>query len=62
MFDLQDIQPVGPVRRVDELGRIVLPKDLREATGVKENDAFEIFADAETGRSLLIPCKKEAEK
>ena len=62
MFDLQDIHPVGPVRRVDELGRIVLPKDLREATGVKENDAFEIFADAETGRFLLIPCKKEAKK
>lgn len=62
MFDLKDFHPAGLVRRVDELGRIVLPQGLREATGVKENDAFEIYADAETGRFLLIPCKKEAEK
>lgn len=33
----------GIVRRVDELGRIVIPKELRRVFGIDEGDALEIF-------------------
>ncbi|MBR3198714.1 MAG: AbrB/MazE/SpoVT family DNA-binding domain-containing protein [Bacilli bacterium] len=33
------------VRRIDELGRIVLPKDLREALRIKSGDNLEIFIE-----------------
>lgn len=38
-------QQTGIVRRIDELGRIVIPKVLRQEAEIKEGDAFEIFLD-----------------
>ncbi len=35
----------GIVRRVDELGRVVLPKELRKTYDIKEKDPIEIFVD-----------------
>lgn len=37
----------GMVRRMDDLGRLVVPKKIRNAIGVKEGDPFEIFVDVE---------------
>lgn len=37
----------GIVRRVDELGRIVLPKELRDAMNIHEKTPFEIIVDSE---------------
>ena len=37
----------GIVRRVDDLGRVVIPKELRRAIRVKEGDPLEIFVDRE---------------
>ena len=39
------MKSTGIVRRVDELGRIVLPKELRKAMGIEIRDALEIFTD-----------------
>ena len=36
---------VGIVRRIDELGRIVIPKEIRKTLRIKEGDPLEIFAD-----------------
>lgn len=33
----------GIIRRIDDIGRIVIPKDIRRKLRVKESDAFEIF-------------------
>lgn len=33
----------GVVRRVDELGRIVIPKELRRTMGISELDPMEIY-------------------
>ena len=33
----------GIVRRIDELGRIVLPIELRRTLGISEHDALEIY-------------------
>ncbi len=35
----------GIVRKVDELGRIVLPKELRVTLNIKEKDPLEIYVD-----------------
>jgi AbrB family transcriptional regulator (stage V sporulation protein T) len=33
----------GIVRRVDDLGRVVIPKEVRRSLGIKEGDPLEIF-------------------
>lgn len=35
------------VRRIDDLGRIVIPKEIRRSFRIKEGDPLEIFTDAE---------------
>jgi AbrB family transcriptional regulator, transcriptional pleiotropic regulator of transition state genes len=35
----------GIVRNIDQLGRIVLPKELRKSLGIDINDTIEIFYD-----------------
>lgn len=37
----------GIVRKVDELGRIVIPMELRRTLGIGEKDALEIFVSSE---------------
>lgn len=37
----------GIVRRMDELGRIVIPKELRKTLRLKEGDEMEIFPDGD---------------
>ena len=41
------MKPTGIVRRVDELGRIVIPIELRRTLDIAEKDALEIYVDAE---------------
>ncbi|MDR1069763.1 MAG: AbrB/MazE/SpoVT family DNA-binding domain-containing protein [Gracilibacteraceae bacterium] len=41
------IKSIGIVRKVDELGRVVLPIELRRTLGIDEKDALEIYVDEE---------------
>nr|WP_283245797.1 AbrB/MazE/SpoVT family DNA-binding domain-containing protein [Ligaoa zhengdingensis] len=41
------IKSTGIVRKVDELGRIVLPKELRNTLDIKEKDSLEIYVDGD---------------
>lgn len=41
------MKSTGIIRKVDELGRIVLPKELRTILAIEERDAMEIFMDGE---------------
>ena len=41
------MKATGIVRKVDELGRIVLPKELRRTLGINDDDPVEIFVDDE---------------
>ena len=41
------MKATGIVRRVDDLGRIVLPKDLRQTMGIRTGDPMEIYTDAD---------------
>ena len=38
----------GIVRRVDDLGRVVIPKEIRRTMGIKEGEPLEIYVDHET--------------
>ena len=39
------MKSTGVVRKVDELGRIVLPIEIRKVLDIKQKDALEIFTD-----------------
>ncbi len=45
------MQDTGIVRRIDELGRVVIPKEIRKTLRIKESDPLEIFTDKD---SLII--------
>lgn len=41
------MKATGIVRKVDELGRVVIPMELRRTLGIGEKDPLEIFTDGE---------------
>ena len=67
------MKSTGIVRKVDELGRIVLPIELRRTLDIAERDELEIYLDDDkvvlkkyepscifcgSGRSLIAYCRK----
>jgi len=45
------VKSTGIVRKVDELGRIVLPIELRRTLDIAEKDALEIYVE---GSSIIL--------
>ena len=45
------MKSTGIVRRIDELGRIVLPAELRRTLNIGERETMEIFVD---GSSIVL--------
>ena len=41
------MKSTGIVRKVDELGRVVIPIELRRTLGIEVKDALEIYVDGE---------------
>ena len=41
------MRSTGIVRKIDDLGRIVIPKETRRVLGIKEGDSLEIFTEDE---------------
>ena len=41
------MKATGIVRRIDDLGRVVIPKEIRRTLRIKEGDPLEIFTDRE---------------
>ncbi|PFL11755.1 AbrB family transcriptional regulator, partial [Bacillus cereus] len=41
------MKATGVTRKVDDLGRVVIPKELRNTLGIKEKSPLEIFVDGE---------------
>ena len=68
---MEDANVVGIIRAIDDLGRIVIPKEIRKIIGVREGDNLDIFAMTD-GRIILrkvvdnkpvcgCPCTTKAE-
>ena len=43
------MKATGIVRRIDDLGRVVVPKEIRKTLRIREGDPLEIYTDAEGG-------------
>ena len=42
------MRTTGIVRRIDDLGRIVIPKEIRRSLGIVENSPMEIFIEGDS--------------
>ena len=61
------MKATGVVRRIDELGRIVIPKELRRSLRIREGDPLQttltsenkfIFAMLELSKRIGLNCEK----
>ena len=43
------MKATGIVRRIDDLGRVVIPKEIRRSLNIREGDPFEIYLDKNGG-------------
>ena len=43
------MKATGIVRRIDDLGRVVIPKEIRRTLKIREGDPLEIFLDGQGG-------------
>lgn len=55
------MKATGVVRRFDDLGRIVIPREIRRQLEIKEGQGMEIFTDRE-GRIILQKYESAEEK
>lgn len=39
------MKATGIIRRVDDLGRVVIPKEVRRTLGIREGDPLEVFTE-----------------
>ena len=54
------MKATGIVRRIDDLGRVVIPREIRRSMGIKEGDPLEMFVDTESGGLVLMAYHSEA--
>lgn len=54
------MKTTGIVRRMDDLGRIVIPREVRRTIGAKEGDPFEILVDEENNSLVIMPYQSNA--
>ena len=52
----------GIVRRIDDFGRIIIPRDIRRACGIREDDPLEIFYDEKARTITLKRYETDAER
>ena len=39
------MRATGIIRRIDDLGRVVIPRNIRKTMGIREGDPLEIYTD-----------------
>jgi AbrB family looped-hinge helix DNA binding protein len=55
------MRTTGIVRRIDDLGRVAIPKEIRRALQIKEGDSLEIFTERD-GSIIIKPYRKSWEE
>ena len=48
------MKATGIVRRIDDLGRVVIPKEIRRTMRIRESDSLEIYTDQKVSSSNLL--------
>ena len=56
------MRATGIVRRRDDLGRLVIPKEIRRVQGWKEGDPLELYFDRENKAIVLKKYETEEEE
>lgn len=56
------MKATGIIRRIDDLGRVVIPKEIRRNANIKEGDALEIFVDDFNGNPMICFVKYQADE
>ena len=56
------MKTTGIIRRIDDLGRIVIPKEIRKNLKIREGDPLEILIDSKSGAVCLKPCERQTSK
>ena len=49
------MRATGIVRRIDDLGRVVIPKEIRRNMKIQEGDPLEIYVSPQTNAIILTP-------
>ena len=49
------MKTTGIIRRIDDLGRIVIPLEIRRTMGISEGSPLELFLDEESGGITFVP-------
>lgn len=47
------MKATGIVRRIDDLGRVVIPKEIRRTLAIREGDALEIYTTDDGVRTVI---------
>ena len=53
------MKATGIIRRVDDLGRVVIPKEIRRTLHIREGEALEIYTDNINGMPVVSFAKYE---
>lgn len=53
------MKATGIIRRVDDLGRVVIPKEIRRTLHIREGEALEIYTDNFNGMPVVSFAKYE---
>ena len=53
------MKATGIIRRIDDLGRFIIPKEIRRQIGIREGDLLEIFTIQENGKTMIVLSKYE---
>ena len=53
------MKATGIIRRIDDLGRVVIPKEIRRTLHIHEGDPLEIFVDQMNGMPMVCFAKYE---
>ena len=55
------MEPISIIRRIDDLGRVVIPKEIRHNWGLNDGDALEIVTNYNGKEIVIRPYKKSWE-
>ena len=47
MSEVKALKATGIIRRIDDLGRVIIPKEIRRTLKIRAGDPLEIFLDKE---------------